>query len=231
LNAIILGCRLIQSGRAQRAIVGGVDSLAKYTVNGFNALSILSKQPCRSFDADRDGLNLGEAGAYLVLESEELALKKQYCRIRGYGNSCDAYHASALSDEATGVKTAIQLALIKADIDASQIDFIHTHGTATQNNDLVESRGMKEIFKEKLPPFISTKTYTGHTLGAAGAVGAIYTALALANQEIYPSLYFTKPTEENLVPNTRYQSMPLHYALTSAFGFGGNCSSLILEHV
>lgn len=230
LNALILGCRLIQAGKAQRAIVGGVDSLAKYTVNGFNALAILSTQPCRSFDANRDGLNLGEAGAYIVLEAENvLHQKPTYGQVVGFGNACDAYHASALSDDAVGVIASIQRALCKAGIEPSLIDFIHTHGTATPNNDLVESRGMKTVFKSKMPAFISTKPYTGHTLGAAGVVGAIYTLLSMHNQELYPSLHFTQPTEEGLVPNQVYQSKAIQYALTSAFGFGGNCSSVVFK--
>lgn len=229
LNSILLGTRLIRTGRAKRVIVGGVDSLAKYTVNGFNSLSILSEEPCRAFDKDRSGLNLGEGAAYLVLESAELAVgKKMYAKVSGYGNSCDAYHASALSAEATGVIKSMEDALKNAEINSESIDYVHTHGTATENNDEVESFGMEKIFK-KVPPFNSTKTYTGHTLGAAGSIGAVFTILSVYYEELYPSLNYNSPIEPyKLVPLQQYrQKYLIRFALTNAFGFGGNCTSIV----
>lgn len=229
LNAILFGSRLIRSGRVERAIVGGTDSLAKYTVNGFNSLSILSEVPCRAFDKNRSGLNLGEGAAYVVLESAEAARKKRkYAVVKGYGNACDAYHASALSEEGIGVVRSMKDALENAEITPGEISYIHTHGTATENNDEVESRGMIQVFGD-VPPFNSTKTYTGHTLGAAGSVGAIYTVMSLFHNELYPSLHFNDPIEgTNLIPCLQYQpAYPVRYALTNAFGFGGNCTSLV----
>lgn len=229
LNSILLGTRLIRAGRAKRVIVGGTDSLAKYTVNGFNSLSILSPVPCRSFDKDRSGLNLGEGAAYLVLEAADAVVqKKAYAKVSGFGNSCDAYHASALSAEATGVIRSMEDALKNTGINASEVDYIHTHGTATENNDEVEAFGMQKVFG-KLPPFNSTKTYTGHTLGAAGSIGAVYTILSLYHQELYPSLHFNSPIEpHNLIPCLQYhKDYSIKFALTNAFGFGGNCTSII----
>ncbi|MEO6287418.1 MAG: beta-ketoacyl-[acyl-carrier-protein] synthase family protein [Dyadobacter sp.] len=228
-NAIMLGARLIRSGRAKRVIVGGVDSLAKYTVNGFNALKILSENPCKPFDVDRDGLNLGEAGAYLVLESEEVASgKKVYAAVAGYGNSNDAHHPSAMSDDAVGAIRSMREAVEAAGISYDQIDYVNAHGTGTQNNDEVELYGLNKLFGQ-IPPFSSTKSYTGHTLGAAGAVEAIFSILSIHHAELFPSLHVETP-----IPT--YQTSPIavytkkekvNYVLSNSFGFGGNCTSLV----
>ncbi|MFN8322770.1 MAG: beta-ketoacyl synthase N-terminal-like domain-containing protein, partial [Chitinophagales bacterium] len=131
-NAIAYGARLIQSGLAKRAIVGGTDSLAKFTINGFNSLNILSSAPCRPFDASRSGLNLGEGAAFLVLEKEEdVPHKKIYAHVSGWGNTNDAFHPSSLSDDGAGPYLAMQQALKTAGLQPEQIGFINTHGTAT----------------------------------------------------------------------------------------------------
>ena len=232
-NAIAYGARLIKSGRVKRAIVGGVDSLAKFTVNGFNALTILSESPCKSFDAARNGLNLGEAAAFLVLEGEDLAKKdKILAELKGYGNANDAHHASALSEEGDGVIAAVQSALEDAQLTSSEISHINMHGTATENNDYCELKGCIDIFK-KLPPFCSTKTFTGHTLGAASAVEAIYTIFSIKHQELYPNLNFSAPIAPfNVEPIISYTpNYPVHHVLSNSFGFSGNCSSLIFSKV
>ncbi|MCF0056956.1 beta-ketoacyl-[acyl-carrier-protein] synthase family protein [Dyadobacter sp. CY356] len=232
-NTIMMGARLIKSGRAKRVIVGGVDSLAKYTVNGFNALKILSEFPCKPFDENRDGLNLGEAGAYLVLESEEIAgNKKVYAEILGYGNSNDAHHPSAMSEDAVGAIMSMRTAIESAGIVTSEIDYINTHGTGTPNNDRVELFGISQIF-EKVPPFSSTKSYTGHTLGASGAVEAIFSILSIRNSEVYPSLHIETNMEGfDAKPITKLQSnVSVNYVLSNSFGFGGNCTSLVLGKV
>lgn len=232
-NAIMLGARLIRSGRVKRAVVGGVDSLAKYTVNGFNALKILSESPCKPFDINRDGLNLGEAAAYLVLESEELAAgKKIYAEVAGFGNANDAHHPSAMSDEATGAIRCMREAIGSAGIDASQIGYVNAHGTGTQNNDQVEFFGMGELF-DPMPPYSSTKSFTGHTLGAAGAVEAIYSILGIVHSELYPSLNVTDPIagSENPPVSEWKGGYNLNYVLSNSFGFGGNCTSLVFASV
>lgn len=229
-NAIMYGVRLIKSGRVKRAIVGGTDSLAKFTINGFNALHILSDENCRPFDADRKGLNLGEGAAYLVLEKEEDGLnKKKYATISGYNNSNDAYHPSSLSDNGDGPFLSMKGALDVAGLAASDIGFINAHGTGTENNDEVESKAMIRLF-ESPPPFASTKSNTGHTLGAAGAVEAVYSILNLYHQEIYPSLNFKEPiAATGLIPNNAYTQLPLSHVMSNSFGFGGNCSSIIFS--
>lgn len=196
-NAIMYGARLLQNGLATKAIVGGIDSLSKYTVNGFNSLMILSPEACRPFDANRKGLNLGEAGGFLVLErAEDLPPgKKVYAVVKGFGNSNDAYHPSSTSENADGPYLCMKEALKTANLNPSDIDFINAHGTATENNDETESVAMLRLF-EKVPAFASTKSYTGHTLGAAGAVEAIFSILNLHHQEVYPSLNFETPIEK-----------------------------------
>lgn len=232
-NAIMMGARLIKAGRAKRVIVGGVDALAKYTVNGFNALKILSESPCKPFDENRDGLNLGEAAAYLILESEEIVGdKKIYAEIAGYGNSNDAHHPSAMSDEAVGAIISMTEAIKSAGINPSEIDYINTHGTGTPNNDMVELTGISQIFA-KVPPFNSTKSYTGHTLGASGAVEAIFSIFSIQYSEIYPSLHIeTNMKDYDLKPVNELQTgIPVRYVLSNSFGFGGNCTSLVLGRV
>jgi 3-oxoacyl-(acyl-carrier-protein) synthase len=232
-NAIQFGARLVRNGQARRAIVGGADSLAKFTINGFNALQILSAGHCRPFDRDRSGLNLGEGAAFLVLEGEDALAdgKKVYAELTGYCNTNDAFHPSALSAEGNGPFLAMKGALLSAGLNATQIDFINTHGTATENNDEAESRAMVRLFGEP-PPFISTKSYTGHTLGASGAIEAVYSALSLEHQEIYASLNFEQPIPGiGLQPVQAYGVYPLQHVMSNSFGFGGNCTSLIFSKV
>jgi 3-oxoacyl-(acyl-carrier-protein) synthase len=231
-NAIMYGALLIKHGMAKKAIVGGADSLAKFTINGFNALFILSNEACAPFDKERKGLNLGEGAAFLVLEKEEdTAGKKTYASVSGYGNSNDAFHPSSLSVEGNGPFLSMENALNTAMLNAAQIDFINAHGTGTENNDLAESNAIVRLFK-KPPPFVSTKSATGHTLGAAGAVEAAFSILSLQHQEVYAALNFKQPIEETgLVPVQQYRSMALNHIMSNSFGFGGNCTSLIFSKV
>lgn len=229
-NAIMYGARLIKNGLAKKVIAGGADTLSKYTVNGFNALMILSDEPCRPFDTARKGLNLGEGAAFLVLEKEEEAAGKNiYATIEGYGNSNDAFHPSSTSAEGDGPFLSMQRALETAGLQPENIDFINAHGTATENNDETESIAMLRLF-EKVPAFASTKSYTGHTLGAAGAVEAVFSILCLQHQELYPSLNFDREIETTkLNPVRQYEQRSLRYIMSNSFGFGGNCTSLVFS--
>jgi 3-oxoacyl-(acyl-carrier-protein) synthase len=229
-NAILFGARLIRHGYAKRAIVGGAESLAKFTINGFNALNILSTKPCAPFDRDRNGLNLGEGAAFLVLEKEEDCRdKNNYAFLAGYGNKNDAYHPSSNSPEGDGPYLSMKDALQNSGLRTEDISYINAHGTGTENNDETESRAMLRLF-EKVPPFSSTKSYTGHTLGAAGAVEAVYSILNLVHQEIYPSLLFRNPIiETGLVPVRAYAKQEIRNVMSNSFGFGGNCSTLIFS--
>lgn len=229
-NAIMYGARLMKNGLAKRAIVGGADSLSKFTINGFNALHILSDEVCMPFDEGRKGLNLGEGAAFLVLEREEdVAGKKIYAEVKGYFNTSDAFHPSSLSDNGEGPFLSMQGALRDAQLQPNDIDFINAHGTGTENNDEAESRAMIRIFNIP-PPFASTKSNTGHTLGAAGAIESVYSILNIVNQEIYPGLHFTKPIQTTgLEPNVIAKQMPVKHVMSNSFGFGGNCTSLIFS--
>ncbi|KAA5536827.1 beta-ketoacyl-[acyl-carrier-protein] synthase family protein [Taibaiella lutea] len=229
-NAIMYGARLMQHGFAKRAIVGGFDSLAKFTVNGFNALHILSDKLCKPFDQKRKGLNLGEGAAFLILEKEEdLNGKKVYAELTGFANSNDAFHPSSLSDEGDGPYIAMKKALGIAGLQSKDISFINVHGTGTENNDLCESKAILRLF-ENIPPFTSTKSNIGHTLGAAGAIEAVYSILNIEQQEVFPHLNFENGiTETNLIPLQNRQQMNVRHVMSNSFGFGGNCSSLIFS--
>ncbi len=229
-NAIMFAARLINNGYAKRAIVGGVDSLAKFTINGFNSLGILAPQNCKPFDKDRNGLNLGEGSGFIVIEKEsDVDDKKIYAILSGYFNSNDAFHPSALSDNGEGPFLAMKGALKTANLSPFQIGYVNTHGTGTENNDEVEGRALKRIF-EIVPPFASTKSKIGHCLGAAAAIESVFSIIALNNHEIFPSLNFTTPIESTgLTPLLEYKKYSFEHIMTNSFGFGGNCSSLIFS--
>ncbi len=230
-NSVMLGARLIKTGRLDRVIVGGADPLSKFTINGFNALMILSDEHNTPFDQDRKGLNLGEAAAYLVLESEALVQKgnkKVYAYVSGYGNANDAFHQTASSDHGDGATLSMQKALEVAGLTPEDIDYINAHGTATRNNDLSEGRAFMRVFGENVPLFSSTKPFTGHTLAAAGGIEAVFSVLALQHNTIFSNLNFKSPMEEfALRPQTETIQKELNHVLSNSLGFGGNCSTVI----
>lgn len=232
-NAIMLGARMIQSGQLDRVIVGGTDALAKFTINGFKTLMILSDTYNTPFDNNRKGLNLGEAAAFLVLESDEIVRKenrKVLAYVSGFGNANDAFHQTASSENGEGAFLAMQKALKTADLKSSEIDYINAHGTATPNNDLSEGRAILRIFEENVPEFSSTKAFTGHTLAAAAAIEAVYSVLALQHNVIFPNLNFETPMEEfDLIPQTTLKEKAIQHVLSNSFGFGGNCSTIIFS--
>ncbi|WP_405573524.1 beta-ketoacyl-[acyl-carrier-protein] synthase family protein [Winogradskyella sp. Asnod2-B02-A] len=232
-NAIMLGARLIKSGQLDRVIVGGADCLSKFTINGFKTLMILSDTYNSPFDEHRKGLNLGEAAAYLVLESDKIVEtenKPVLAYVKGYGNANDAYHQTASSENGDGATLAMQQALKVAELSPKDISYINAHGTATGNNDLSEGRAILRVFKNDVPDFSSTKAYTGHTLAAAGAIEAVYSVLALQNNVIYPNLNFkTQMKEFNLTPQLELKEKELQTIMSNSFGFGGNCSTIIFS--
>ena len=232
-NAIMLGARLIKSGKLDRVVVGGADCLSKFTINGFKTLMILSDTYNTPFDENRKGLNLGEAAAFLVLESDKVVKaekKKVLAYVKGYGNANDAFHQTASSENGDGATLAMEKALKVADLKPSEIDYINAHGTATGNNDLSEGRAILRVFGEDLPEFSSTKAYTGHTLAAAGAIEAVYSVLALQNNMIFPNLNFKTPMKEfSMVPQTELKKKELKTVLSNSLGFGGNCSTVIFS--
>ena len=233
-NAIMLGARLINAGKLDRVIVGGTDALAKFTINGFKTLMILSDTYNTPFDDNRKGLNLGEAAAFLVLESDVMVKKqnkKVLAYVSGFGNANDAFHQTASSENGEGAFLAMEKAFKLANLNPSDIDYINMHGTATPNNDLSEGRAVIRVFGEnQVPDFSSTKPFTGHTLAAAAAIEAVYSVLALQHGVVYPNLNFEKPMSEfNLIPQTQLKYKNIDHVLSNSFGFGGNCSTVIFS--
>jgi 3-oxoacyl-(acyl-carrier-protein) synthase len=233
-NSIMLAARLIRQGNLDRMVAGGADALTLFTLNGFNSLMILDRQQCRPFDENRNGLNLGEGSGFLVLESETVVnqeSKPVLCEVKGYGNTCDAYHQTASSPEGHGAFLSMEKALKVARLSPGEIDYINTHGTGTRNNDLSEGAAIERLFGRNIPSCSSTKSYTGHTLGAAGAIEAVFSVLAITNGWLYPNLNFSSPMHElHFRPVTTFRTgISVRNVMSNSFGFGGNNSSLIFS--
>lgn len=233
-NAIILGARMLAANKIDIAICGGTDALTRFTINGFNALKNIDKQFCKPFDADRNGLNLGEGAAYIILEKESQATKRQIkpmAKLSGYCNFNEAFHPTAPNPEGQGAYEVMKRALLKANLQTSQIDYINAHGTATLTNDESESNAMKRLF-EKVPCFSSTKCYTGHTLAAAGAVEAIFSLLAIQHQCVYANLHFENVMPETgLIPQLEFSHTKVQHVMSNSYAFGGNNASLIFSTI
>lgn len=234
-NAIIAGADMLKAGVTDIAVVGGAECLTKFHLNGFNTLMILDHKPCRPFDKDRQGLNLGEGAAYLVLETEKSAQErgaKPLCRLAGYGNACDAFHQTASSPNGDGAVLAMSEALRMASLQPSDIDYINAHGTGTPNNDESESNAIKRMFGDSYPPTSSTKAFTGHTTSASGSIEAAICLLAMKHQFIPKNLNWRTPIENGIIPVTNsITNRKIVHILSNAFGFGGNDSSLIFSEI
>lgn len=219
--------RLIHGGVCDAAVVGGVDSLCLTTLYGFNSLQLVSRRPCRPFDAARDGLSIGEAAGFALLEREPNDASDGIA-VRGYGESSDAHHMSAPHPEGRGAQSAMTEALERAGLTTEAIDFIHAHGTATRNNDSTESLAVREIFGGDVP-LASTKGALGHTLGAAGIAGVIVSYLAL-KEGFIPGTTNTDSIDPECRAKIQLRSerRALRNVVTNAFGFGGNNCSLVL---
>ena len=232
-NAMITGANMLRCGMADIVVVGGSECLTLFHLNGFNTLMILDHEPCRPFDKDRAGLNLGEGAAYLVMETAASASKrgvKPMCQLSGYGNACDAFHQTASSPEGEGAWLAMQEALRMAGLQPGEIQYVNAHGTGTPNNDESESHALRRIFGEDLPPVSSTKSFTGHTTSASGSIEAVICMLALEHQFMPPQINWHTLMDDGIVPVT--DSTPkqeIRHILSNAFGFGGNDSSLVIS--
>lgn len=232
-NAIMLGARLIKSGRLKRVLVGGTDSLTRFTLNGFFALEILSPTGCRPFDKDRNGLTIGEAAAMLVLEAEDVADPEcALCEVTGYANANEAFHATASSADGAGALLAMTGALASAGLGPRDIGYVNAHGTGTEINDLSEGRAIEKLFAPSVPPVSSTKGFTGHTLGAAGAVEAVFSVLAIRHQLIPGGMNWSAPMPElSFQPVSENLQRPILRVMSNSFGFGGNNTSLIFSAI
>ena len=232
LNAIMQGANLLRTGQVKQALVGGSESLSRFHFNGFNTLMILDSQPCRPFDADRHGLNLGEGAGYIVLEDEQAAIERGATilgYVAGYANTCDAFHQTASSENGEGAYLAMSKALEMAQLQPEAIDYVNAHGTATPNNDLSESAALKRVFGDKMPLISSTKAFTGHTTSASGGLETVICLLAMLHHFVPANLHWSHTAEGLVLPTTHTIQSDLHYVLCNAFGFGGNESSLILS--
>lgn len=233
-NAILLGARMIQGGLLDRVVAGGCESLTNFHLNGFNALKILDKEPCKPFDANRNGISLGEGAAYVILESEELALSNdsdRLCEVLGWGNACEAFHQTASSPDGVGAYLAMKKALDMSGLQPSDIDYINAHGTGTDNNDIAEGRAIEKLFGTTVPRVSSTKPFTGHTTSAAGSTEAIISILAMLNRVVWPNLNFSTKMEELHFEPVRHleKDVSLKVVMSNSFGFGGNDTSLIFR--
>lgn len=231
-NAIELGADMIRLGEADIVVAGGAECITKFHLNGFNSLMILDRNQCRPFDAGRAGLNLGEGAAFVVLESSSSARKrgvKPAALLSGYGNACDAYHQTASSPDGEGAFLAMSKALDDAGLKPEDIDYVNAHGTGTPNNDVSESQAMMRVFGSKMPPVSSTKSLTGHTTSASGAIETVICILALQNGILPVNYAWEQPADGCIIPNmNRNAGHVLRHVLCNSFGFGGNDSSLVL---
>jgi 3-oxoacyl-[acyl-carrier-protein] synthase I len=220
--------RAIAAGVIDAAVVGGVDSLCLTTLYGFHSLQLVSRAPCRPFDAARDGISIGEGAAFALLERPPASLDTDAVLLLGTGESSDAYHMSSPPPDGSGARQAMELALTSAGVSAADIGYINFHGTGTAANDAAEARAVADVLGEQVPGS-STKGATGHTLGAAGALEAVICALAL-REGLLPAGVNTMQVDPALP--VRYlrenRSAPLARVMTNSFGFGGSNCSLIL---
>jgi 3-oxoacyl-[acyl-carrier-protein] synthase-1 len=217
--------RMIELGIIDAAVVGGVDSLCLTTLYGFHSLQLTARRPCRPFAADRDGISIGEAAAFVLLEKSAPRAGESALALLGVGESNDGYHLSAPHPEGLGARLAMESALSAAGIDAAGVDYVNLHGTGTTSNDSAECAAVTRVFGAALP-CSSTKGATGHTLGAAGALEAVICALALRDQ-LLPGGCNTGQVDPALQLNYITNSRPgsITHAVSNSFGFGGtNCS-------
>jgi 3-oxoacyl-[acyl-carrier-protein] synthase-1 len=227
-KAFASAARLMDAGLIEAAVVGGVDTLCLTTLYGFNSLELLSAEPCRPYDAQRGGISIGEAAAFFLLERDAHGARVE---LLGVGESSDAHHMSSPHPDGLGAQRAMQAALDRAGLGPEAIDYLNLHGTGTQSNDSAEDRAVVALFGERVP-VNSTKGMTGHTLGAAGAVEATLSALAIEEGLIPPS-----PGTRALDPElrARYEKVTraakIDRVLSNSFGFGGSNCSLVLGRV
>ena len=217
--------RLIDAGLADAALVGGVDTLCGSVLFGFNSLQLVASEPCRPFDASRNGLSLGEAGGFALLERANDG--DTGLQLRGYGESSDAHHMSSPHPEGLGARLAMRDALARAGIDASEVGYLNLHGTATPANDSIEAAAVASLFPDTLHAS-STKGWTGHTLGAAGIVESTIALIALERGEL-PGMLGSATPDPACGPQIRFapQRADIRYAMNNSFGFGGNNCSLV----
>ena len=220
--------RLIETGLADAAVVGGVDSLCQNTLYGFASLDLVGREPCRPCDAERGGISIGEAAGFALLERPERAAGHSGIALLGYGESSDAYHMSTPHPEGEGAALAMQRALASAGLEPAAIDYINMHGTASQVNDSMEDKAIRAVFGTNTP-CSSTKGWTGHALGAAGITEAVISALCITHG-LMPGCLNTRHLDPSFTSHVLLTNRhaPVRRVLSNSFGFGGSNASIIL---
>ena len=233
-TAVGLAMDLIRSGAARAMIAGGTEPLSRMTFASFNALKAVDPGYCRPFSGNREGLSLGEAAGMLVLESLAGARKRGapiLAEVMGYGVTCDSHHMTAPDTGASGAVRSMRAALADAGLPPDDVDYINAHGTATPPNDLMETRAIKEVFgpRAKRIPVSSTKSMHGHTLGAAGALEAVVSVLAITEGFIPPTIHWETPDPECDLDyvTTGARDIAPKVVLSNSFAFGGNNTTVI----
>lgn len=241
-NAIGESYKMIEDGRADVMIAGGTEaSITPLSIAGFISLTALSRSddPKRAsipFDKERGGFVMGEGAGIVILESLEHAKKRNaniYAEVVGYGSTCDAYHITAVDPEGEGPARAMKIAIEEAGIDKEEVSYINAHGTGTPTNDKSETKAIKLVFGDKAKhiPISSTKSMTGHLLGAAGAIEAIVCVKSVQDNYIPPTIGYREADEEcdlDYVPNEG-RSTEVKYAMSNSFGFGGHNAVILLK--
>lgn len=231
-NAIMLGARMISAGLLDTVIAGGADALSRFTMNGFNSLRILSASLCRPFDISRDGLNLGEGAGFMVLQSASSLHggSVPYCELSGWAGTDEAYHQTGTSADGEGAFNSMSQALEKAGLEPSMIDYVNTHGTGTPGNDLAEGTAIHRLFGAEAR-YGSFKGYIGHTLAASEGIEAVFCAVMLKENRLWPSLGFSDidPAIGTGPYMASGEGISLKHIVSNSFGFGGNNSSLVFS--
>ena len=235
-NALGIAADWIRAGRAAAVVCGGTDSLCRMTFSGFNSLQALDRRPCRPFDRDRAGLTLGEGAAMFVFEDWDRA-RARGARILGefvsYGASADAHHITQPRPDGAGAILAMRRALAEGGVDAAEVDYVNAHGTGTPQNDVVETHAIKSVLGERAHrvPVSSTKSMIGHCLGAAGAVEALASLLAIRGGYVPPTVHLEEADPEcdlDYVPK-QSRAAAIRTVLSNSYGFGGNNTSIVLR--
>jgi 3-oxoacyl-(acyl-carrier-protein) synthase len=229
-DAIGIALNLIRSGICDIVIAGGSDEINLVPYCGFASLMVASTTACAPFDASRAGLNLGEGSGILIMESKVSAIKRgvnELATVAGYGTFADAYHLTAPAPDGRGLKAALLRAMQEAKVSPADVAFVNAHGTATKDNDKVEGAVLKEMLGV---PFLSTKGYTGHTLGAAGGIEAVFCIAALMEGKIPASAGFIEKDEGiAMAPVTQLTPLCGNVAVSTSLAFGGNNSALVFK--
>ena len=231
-DAIGVAQSWLRNGICDIALAGGADELNIVPLCGFGVLGILSDSICRPFDRDRKGLNLGEGDGVLVLESEEVSRRRGVeprLFLSGYGSAADAHHLTAPRPDGSGLEASLDKAMSEAEIDPGEVCFVNAHGTATPDNDRIEGATLRRVFGEDAV-FLSTKGYTGHTLGAAGGLEAVFATAALREGWVPASAGFESRDDEIMMsPVTKTTALTGRHAVSTSLGFGGNNAAIVIS--